>query len=227
MCLEKRDGPTHRCGRSAGLAAGARKTAGVERGDEDFHGINSVHHLHLRVVEADAVCRRQGYSQTSMCFRCAESKQILSPARRSRSRTNRPELGSKGALGVPEIVVLLHAQPQRGTVSRKLADAQRHFRSECFALRQQVVQGLSRDMQTTSCFSDAELERRQNIFAQQRTRMRRRAVGIALGSMLGHIRSVVLLKVYTHCIAIEPFKCMHHGPLTCKLYRVGLKPLSG
>jgi hypothetical protein len=25
--------------------------------------------------------------------------------------------------------------------------------------------------------------------------------------MLGHIRSVVLLKVYTHCIAIEPFKC--------------------
>jgi len=107
---------------------------------------------------------------------------------------------------MPEIVVLLHAQPQCRTVSRKLADAQRHFRSESFALRQQFMQGLSRDVQSTGGFGDAELERRQNVFAQQRARMRRGTAGIALGDMFGHVSSVILLEVDPQRIAVKPFE---------------------
>ena len=52
---------------------------------------------------------------------------------------NRTQLIGQRALGVPQVVVLLHAQPERGAVAGELADAQGHFRGEAFALGQQLV----------------------------------------------------------------------------------------
>src|SRR5437762_4067132 len=79
--FEEGDGAADGCGRAAELAAGAGKTPLLERGDEDLHRVDTVHHPSPAAMAGQrptsqigrASCRERG--QSSVCARRRRAEQ--------------------------------------------------------------------------------------------------------------------------------------------------------
>src|SRR5205085_6614787 len=90
------------------------------------------------------------------------------------------------ALGTPEIVRLLHPDPQIRAVAAELAETKghlgRHRRGSC----EDAVKRLPSDAEPLRSVTHGHAERRQYVIAQNLARMRGASVRVALGGVLDH-----------------------------------------
>ena len=89
-------------------------------------------------------------------------------------RRDRLHLAVELPLRVPQVIGLLHADPQIGTVAAELADAHSHLRRNPGLLREHAVQLLARDTQMLRHLGDGDAQSGQHILAQDGAGVRRR-----------------------------------------------------
>jgi hypothetical protein len=92
-----------------------------------------------------------------------------------------------GAIGVPSIVSGLHTGPHATAVAEQLAETNRNGRRHRLALSQDIVEVLAGNPEQAGDLGLAPAGRRNHVFAQKGTRMRRAPSGVALGGA-GHVR---------------------------------------
>src|SRR5207248_846667 len=116
------------------------------------------------------------------------------------------------ARGVPRIVSGLHAQPHVGTIPESRAEADRDLGRDRLALAQNVIQVLAGNAERIRDRRLGQLQRRQDVFAQQRTGMGRAALLIPFCDDFGHsgLQLVILLQVHTQ--RIPAFKLEGEAP---------------
>ena len=85
------------------------------------------------------------------------------------------------ALGMPEIVRLLQAQPDLRSVAAKLADPKGHLAGDAGATGQHLVQHPTTDPKLLGGLADTESQRRKNIIPQDLPGMGRRCLFVTLG----------------------------------------------
>ena len=95
------------------------------------------------------------------------------------------------ACSVPGVIGGLHAQPHVGAIPEGCIEADRDLGRYRLAFAQDVIQVLAGNAERLGNCGLAQLQRRQNILAQQRARMGRAALWIALcgelGTLLGNL----------------------------------------
>jgi hypothetical protein len=91
------------------------------------------------------------------------------------------------AIGVPSIVSGLHTGPHATAVAEQLAETNRNGRRHRLALSQDIVEVLAGNPEQAGDLGLAPAGRRNHVFAQKGTRMRRAPSGVALGGA-GHVR---------------------------------------
>lgn len=101
-------------------------------------------------------------------------------------------------LCLPEVVLDLKPQPEPGAVAAVLAESHGHFRSDRRLLAQNSVQRLARDAELARGSTDAHVERREDVFAED-------GAGVCGCSAHGHIL-VVLLEVDFVGFVISPLE---------------------
>jgi hypothetical protein len=76
-------------------------------------------------------------------------------------------------LGLPQVVGLLHRQPDAGAVAAQLPQPEGHLRRYGGFLAQDAMEHLPGDVQVLRGVSDREAKRGQHVFPQKRPRMAR------------------------------------------------------
>ena len=76
------------------------------------------------------------------------------------------EFRAEFALGAPEVVRLLHAQPQSGSVAAEPAEPRGHRGCNRYLLGHNPMKGLARYSELPRRLADREAERGKDVFAQ-------------------------------------------------------------
>jgi len=127
----------------------------------------------------------------------------------SRRRGDFGELVCEPLFRVPQIVGLLHSQPQPGSVTAKLSETEGHFRGYACTAGQNAVQRLARNPQPSSRLAYRYPQSRKCILSKQLARMRRLSVRPRTCQILTghrHSPSMILLQVNARGIAFRPFE---------------------
>lgn len=64
------------------------------------------------------------------------------------------QFASQGLLQTPQIMILLHPQPEPGTIADQFADPQRHFRGDGVRASQNPMQLLARNAESPGRLAD-------------------------------------------------------------------------
>ena len=86
---------------------------------------------------------------------------------------NSIEFGAEFAFGTPKVVGLLHPQPQPRSIAAEPAEPRGHRGRDRHLLGHNPVKRLTRHAKLSRRFAHRKAERRQDILAQYRSRMRR------------------------------------------------------
>ena len=107
---------------------------------------------------------------------------------------NLRDLFLERAFGVPEVVGLLHAQPQARPIATELAEANRHLGRHRRGLGQYLVQVLARHAELLGHRHHRLADRRQHVLAQHLAGMHRQPVWIGPrgGKLVALPRHVIL-----------------------------------
>src|SRR6266571_4969480 len=92
--------------------------------------------------------------------------------------------------GMPQIIGLLHVDPQIRAVTAELAQSQRHLGGDARLLRQDSMHLLARDAKMPRYFGHAHPQRGQYRIPEDRTGMRRGPIGTTCGEFLSHVKSI-------------------------------------
>jgi hypothetical protein len=107
------------------------------------------------------------------------SKNILAECRSrgSRGSWNLLHFVREPLFCTPQVVRLLHSEPQAWSISAKLSEAHGHLRRHTRTASQNTVQRLPRNPQMACSLTDREFQCRQHVFLEQRARMCRFPTG--------------------------------------------------